>query len=52
MDSTGLPLRKLATVLGVNQPIVSQIRTGNRPLPKALRRKVEALGSNPQLGHG
>jgi len=45
MDSSGLSLRKLATVLGVSQPFLSQIRTGKRPLPEALRRKVEALGA-------
>ena len=45
MDSNGLSLRKLATVLGVSQPFLSQIRTGKRPLPEALRRKVEALGA-------
>ena len=45
MDSKRLSLRKLATVLGVSQPFLSQIRTGKRPLPEALRRKVEALGA-------
>tara|TARA_B100000959_G_scaffold246693_1_gene272429 strand:- start:206 stop:556 length:351 start_codon:yes stop_codon:yes gene_type:complete len=45
MNSNGLSLRKLATVLGVSQPFLSQIRTGKRPLPEALRRKVEALGA-------
>ena len=40
-----LSLRKLATVLGVSQPFLSQIRTGKRPLPEALKRKVEALGA-------
>jgi len=45
MDRNGLSLRKLATVLGVSQPFLSQIRTGKRPLPEALKRKVEALGA-------
>ena len=45
MDSSGLSLRKLATVLGVSQPFLSQIRPGKRPIPEALRRKVEALGA-------
>ena len=45
MDSNGLSLRKLATVLGVSQLFLSQTRTGNRPVPGALRRKVEALGA-------
>ena len=45
MDSNGLSLRKLATVLGVSQPFLSQIRAGKRPLPEALRTKVEALGA-------
>ncbi len=45
MDSNGLSLRKLATILGVSQPFLSQVRTGKRPLPEALRRKVEALGA-------
>jgi len=40
---SGMSLRKLATVLGVSQPFLSQIRAGNRPLPAALKRKVEAL---------
>ena len=44
MDSQ-LSLRKLATVLGVSQPFLSQIRAGKRPLPEALRKKVEALGA-------
>ena len=45
MDRNGLSLRKLATVLGVSQPFLSQIRTGKRPLPETLKRKVEALGA-------
>ncbi len=45
MDSNGLSLRKLATILGVSQPFLSQIRAGKRPLPEGLRRKVEALGA-------
>ena len=40
-----ISLRKLATVLGVSQPFLSQIRAGKRPLPEALKRKVEALGA-------
>ena len=40
-----LSLRKLATVLGVSQPFLSQIRSGKRPLPEDLKRKVEALGA-------
>ena len=43
MVSNGMSLRKLATVLGVSQPFLSQIRAGKRPLPEALKRKVEAL---------
>ena len=43
MNNQGMSLRKLATVLGVSQPFLSQIRAGKRPLPEALRRKVEAL---------
>ena len=45
MDNNGLSLRKLATILGVSQPFLSQIRAGKRPLPEALKRKVEALGT-------
>ncbi len=45
MNSSGLSLRKLATILGVSQPFLSQIRAGKRPLPEALKRKVEALGA-------
>ena len=45
MDNSGLSLRKLATVLGVSQPFLSQIRAGKRPLPEALKKKVEALGA-------
>ena len=40
MDSNGLSLRKLATVVGVSQPFLSQIRTGKRPMTEVLRRKV------------
>ena len=43
MDSNGLSVRKLTKVLGVSQPFLSQTRTGKRPLPEYLRRKVEAL---------
>ena len=45
MDRNTLSLRKLATILGVSQPFLSQIRAGKRPLPDALKRKVEALGA-------
>ena len=45
MDSNALSLRKLATILGVSQPFLSQIRAGKRPLPDALKKKVEALGA-------
>ena len=45
MMKSELSLRKLATVLGVSQPFLSQIRTGKRPIPDGLRRKVEALGA-------
>ena len=45
MDSNGLSLRKLATVLGVSQPFLSQIRAGKRPMPEGLKKKVEALGA-------
>ena len=45
MENNGLSLRKLATVLGVSQPFLSQIRSGKRPLPEALKRKVDALGA-------
>ena len=45
MDSGNLSLRKLATVLGVSQPFLSQIRAGKRPIPDALRTKIDALGA-------
>ena len=45
MDSNGLSLRELATVLGLSQPFLSQIRSGKRPMPEALRTKIEALGA-------
>ena len=45
MVSSGMSLRTLATVLGVSQPFLSQVRTGKRPLPDGLKRKVEALGA-------
>ena len=44
MVDNGLSLRKLATILRVSQPFLSQIRAGKRPLPDALKTKVEALG--------
>ena len=40
-----MSLRKMATILGVSQPFLSQIRAGKRPMPDALRTKVEALGA-------
>ncbi len=43
MNTDNLSLRKLATILGVSQPFLSQIRAGKRPLPEALERKVRAL---------
>ena len=45
MNNAGLSLRKLATILGVSQPFLSQIRSGKRPLLEALKKKVEALGA-------
>ena len=45
MVDNGLSLRKLATILGVSQPFLSQIRAGKRPLSDALKTKVEALGA-------
>ena len=53
-----MSLRQIAKELGVSQPFLSQIRAGKRPLPEALKEKVEALGAyhlliadkQPQLG--
>ena len=45
MDSNGLSLRKLATVVGESQPFLSQIRTGKQPMTEVLRRKVQELGA-------
>jgi transcriptional regulator with XRE-family HTH domain len=45
MNVNELSLRKLATILGVSQPFLSQIRAGKRPLPDALKMKVDALGA-------
>ena len=45
MDNSGMSLRKLATILGVSQPFLSQIRAGKRPLPEGLKRQVQALGA-------
>ena len=42
-NSPQMSLRKLATVLGASQPFLPQIRAGKRPLPEALRRKVDTL---------
>ena len=44
-----LSLRKLATVLGVSQPFLSQIWSGKRPLPDSLRVKIQALGASQML---
>ena len=45
MNKNGLALRRLATILGVSQPFLSQIRAGKRPLPEALKKRVTALGA-------
>ncbi len=45
MNANNLSLRKLATILGVSQPFLSQIRAGKRPLPAVLKTKVQALGA-------
>ena len=45
MNNQEMSLRKMATILGVSQPFLSQIRAGKRPIPEALRVKVEALGA-------
>ena len=45
MEINDLSLRKLATVLGVSQPFLSQIRAGKRPMPEGLKTKIEALGA-------
>ena len=44
-NSPRMSLRKLATILGVSQPFLSQKWAGKRPLSVALRGKVEALGA-------
>lgn len=44
-SSPRMSLRKLATVLGVSQPFLSQIRSGKRPMPEWVGAKVEALGA-------
>lgn len=49
MDSNGLSLRQLATVVGERQPFLSQIRTGKRPMTEVLRRKVQELGASHLL---
>jgi len=49
MDNRELSLRKLATVLGVSQPFLSQIRSGKRPLLEELKKKMEALGAYHSL---
>ena len=38
-------LRQLAHELGESQPFLSQIRSGKRPLPESLGRKIDALGA-------
>ena len=45
MNTNELSLRKLATILGVSQLFLSQIRAGKRPLPESLRTKIDALGA-------
>ncbi len=40
-----LPVGRTADHLGVSQPFLSQIRAGKRPMPEALRTKVEAVGA-------
>ena len=45
MNKNELSLRRLATILGVSQPFLSQIRAGKRPLPEALKKRVTALGA-------
>ena len=45
MNNKEMSLRKMATILGVSQPFLSQIRAGKRPMPETLRTKVEALGA-------
>ena len=45
MDANNLSLRKLAAILGVSQPFLSQLRAGKRPLPEALKTKVQTLGA-------
>ena len=45
MNPRDLSLRKLATILGVSQPFLSQIQSGKRPMPDSLKEKVEALGA-------
>ncbi len=43
--NSGMSLRRLAKGLGVSQPFLSQIRAGKRPMPSALKERVEALGA-------
>ncbi len=38
-------LRRLAKVLGVSQPFLSQVRAGKRPLPESMGERVSALGA-------
>ena len=40
-----MSLRQLAKGLGVSQPFLLQIRAGKRPMPSALKERVEALGA-------
>ncbi len=43
--NSGMSLRQLAKGLGVSQSFLSQIRAGKRPMPGALKERVEALGA-------
>ena len=45
MNINNLSLRKLATILSVSQPFLSQIRAGKRPIPRDLKTKLDALGA-------
>jgi len=45
MNVNELSLSMLATILSDSQPFLSQIRAGKRPLPDALKMKVDALGA-------
>ena len=43
MMTEKMSLRRLAKVLGVSQPFLSQIKAGKRPMPERIREKVVAL---------